>query len=401
MSKPAKRMLLVDYDDEVASALLFACYRSNPDCDVSVARTADDALQRLNQAAFDAIIANADGSGTDGVELLRTVKVRHPKVARIIIAERPDEDLMLKSLGIVHQYLAKPCSLRELMATVTRLGVLDHFFNKEPLRRVATEIQNLPSPPTISLRLTKELARSDATTDSVGAIIEQDANLTAKILQLANSAFFNLERPVVKVSEAVQVLGFNLAKSLALSLGVSASLASTPRAELNPDDLYRHSLCTGLIAQKIADDQGADQATTDAAFTAGILHDTGKLVFASALPELYAQAARLAADESLAQWQAEVRVFGAGHGEIGAFLLGLWGLPYPIVEAVAWHHEPRRHEPQAFDVLTAVHVADYLANQRVPSSHRHLTVKVDEAYIQSLGLTRQMDEWADVGASLA
>ncbi len=400
MPGPFKRILLTDRDHELALSLAFACTRRRLDWEVSVAPSGDEALDRLPQMRFDAIIADTSVPG-GGIELLQAVAERHPQIARIILSDQPNDELMLKALGVAHQYLAKPCALQELIATVARLGTLDHFFTKDPLRRVANRIRQLPSPPTVCFRLTKELARPEATTESVGAVIAQDANLTARLLQLANSAFFKPDRPVVKVSEAVQVLGFNLVKSLALSLGLATTLEAAPIGELSPERLYRHSLGTGLLAQTIARDQGADPAAIDAAFTAGVLHDTGKLIFASALPELYTKAVRLAADELIPQWEAEDNIIGAGHAEIGAYLLGLWGLPAPIVEAVAWHHEPRRHDPNGSNVLAAIHVADFLESRRLPASHRHLVVKIDEPYVGSLGLNGRIEEWAEMAGNLA
>jgi putative nucleotidyltransferase with HDIG domain len=191
-----------------------------------------------------------------------------------------------------------------------------------------------------------------------------------------------------------------MVRSLALSLGLFASLNGEAVGEINSDRLYLHSLSTGLLAQKILSDEGADSAVVDAAFTAGVLHDTGKLVLASALPELYRRALQLAADELIPQWQAEANVFGVSHAEVGAYLLGLWGLPPAIVEAVAWHHQPRRREPPALGALTAVHIADYLQSRHLPANRRPLVVQIDEAYIQALHLIDRISEWEDAAGRL-
>jgi putative nucleotidyltransferase with HDIG domain len=246
----------------------------------------------------------------------------------------------------------------------------------------------------------QELARPDATTGAIGEIIAQDASLTAKLLQLANSAFFALPQPVVSVPEAVQIIGFNLVRSLSLSLGLFASLNAEAIGECNSDRLYLHSLATGLLAQKILSDEGAAAETADAAFTAGILHDTGKLVLAAALPNLYRQALQLASDELIPQWQAEANVFGVSHAEVGAYLLGLWGLPPAIVEAVAWHHQPGRREPPVFGPLAAVHIADYLQSRHLPASRRPLVVQIDEPYMQALQLLERIDQWEQAAGRL-
>jgi putative nucleotidyltransferase with HDIG domain len=331
--------------------------------------------------------------GMSGLDLLRATMIRHPHTVRMLLLDRAEPELMLGTAGIAHQYLVKPCAPEDLLSTVCRLLALDQFFTSDPLRRVVARIQQLPSPPTIYFRLMQELASVNATTESIGNIIAQDASLTAKLLQLANSAFFAQSDPVMSVPEAVQIIGFNLVKSLSLSLGLYASLGAETVGEYSSDRLYLHSLATGLLAQKILSDEGADPKIVDAAFTAGVLHDTGKLVLAAALPELYLQALQLASDEMIPQWQAEANIFGVSHAEVGAYLLGLWGLPPAIVEAVAWHHQPRYREPPVFGALAAVHIADYLQSRHLPASRCPLVVQFDEPYMQALQLLERIESW--------
>ena len=400
MPPPRKRILLADQDEAVLTTLVTAASRHGADWEVLTASSGEDALALLTMRPFDVMIAGNRMADLSGLDLLRATMIRHPYMARIILLDQPEPELMLGALGTAHQYLVKPCAPGDLLSAVTRLMALDQFFTNQPLRRVVARIQQLPSPPTVYFRLMKELARLDATTESVGAIIAQDASLTAKLLQLVNSAYFGLGRRAASVPEAVQILGFNLVKSLSLSFSLFASLNPVSIGELNADRLYLHSLATGLLAQSIVAGETADPAMIAGAFTAGILHDTGKLVLASAMPELYAQAVRLAADELMPQWQAEANVFGVSHAEVGAYLLGLWGLPASIVDAVAWHHQPLRSEPTVFGALAAVHIADFLQSRHVPASRHPLVVEMDDWYIQTLRLTDRIDEWAEVAGRL-
>jgi putative nucleotidyltransferase with HDIG domain len=390
-----KRILLVDADDARAALLATACREHDPAWEMVTAGDGTEALARLESGKFDAVVAGTSSPGLSGIDLLRTIMVRHPRTARIVLADPFDDEQMLGSLGAAHQYLPEPCQPDELCGTLARLMELDVFLTNENLRRVVTRIQQLPCPPTIYFRVMKELAQPDATAGSVGALIAQDASLTAKLLQVSNSAFFGLERPVVSVPEAVQILGFNLVKCVALSHSLFASLNPPAVGELSPDRLYLHSLATALLAQRIALGENGDPAMVDAAFTAGILHDTGKLVLASALPDHYHRAVQLAADELIPQWQAEANVFGVSHAEVGAYLLGLWGLPAPIVEAVAWHHQPGRLESRVFGVLAAVHIADYLQSHLLPASQRRLAVELDVPYVERLNIHEKMGQWVD------
>jgi len=397
---PLKQILVACPDDAVLAMPAKAHCKNGLGWAISKVHSGSEALDVLDQASFDMVIASMDLPGMNGLDLLRATMIRHPQAVRVLLLDRPAPELIMNAVGIAHQYLVKPCLDDDLLATVCRLLALDQFFTSDTLRRVAARVQQLPSPPTIYFRLMQELARTDSTTESIGDIVSQDASLTAKLLQLANSAFFAVPQPVMSVPDAVQIIGFNLVRSLSLSLGLFASLNSEAIGECNSDRLYLHSLATGLLAQKILSDEGADSATIEAGFSAGVLHDTGKLVLATALPELYRQALQLANDELIPQWQAEANVFGASHAEVGAYLLGLWGLPPAIVEAVAWHHQPHRREPPSMGALTAVHIADYLQSRHLPANRRPLVVQMDDAYIQSLHLIDRISDWEDAAGRL-
>jgi putative nucleotidyltransferase with HDIG domain len=397
MHGQSKRILLVNDDGQTLDTYSTACLPYRADWEVTTANSGAAALDLMGQGVFDAVVADMRMPDMSGLELLRAAMFCHPQTARILLSELSGRDMIVGSLGIVHQYLPKPCAPGDLLSAISRLMVLDQFFTNDFLRLVVARVRQLPSPPRVYFQLMRELARADATTESVGAIIAQDSSLSAKLLQVANSAFFSPSQPVMSVQEAVQTVGFNLVKGVALSLSLFASLNPGAVDEVNADRLYIHCLATALLAQKIATDESAPQATVDAAFTAGILHDIGKLVLASSLPGLYRRAVQLAADELIPQWQAEANIFGVDHAAVGAYLLGLWGLPAPIVEAVAWHHEPTHRRAPAFNALTAVHVADFLQSHHWPSSPRSLIVKLDASYVQSLDLDERIARWAEVG----
>jgi putative nucleotidyltransferase with HDIG domain len=161
--------------------------------------------------------------------------------------------------------------------------------------------------------------------------------------------------------------------------------------------LWKHSMATGLLARRIAAAEGGDLGVIEAAFAAGVLHDIGKLVYGFSMPQLYKMALERAAEKNLPQWKAETEVIGASHAEVGAYLLGLWGLPAAIVEAVAWHHHPTERDPCEFSALTAVHVANYVHGRQTPSSEMPLPQSLDRDYVASLKLQTQLSTWEDPG----
>lgn len=243
-----KQILLAGPDDAALAMSVEAGRQTALGWMVSTVYSGSEALALLDQASFDLVIASMTLPRMNGLNLLRATMVRHPQTVRVLLLDQPEPALMLSTAGIAHQYLVKPCATDDLLTTVCRMLALDQFFTSDLLRRVVTRIQQLPSPPTIYFRPMQELARPEATTESVGRIIAQDASLTAKLLQLTNSAFFAHPHPVVNIPEAVQILGFNLVKSLSFSLGLFASLNGDVAGEYSSDRLYLHSLATGQPA---------------------------------------------------------------------------------------------------------------------------------------------------------
>jgi putative nucleotidyltransferase with HDIG domain len=164
--------------------------------------------------------------------------------------------------------------------------------------------------------------------------------------------------------------------------------------------LWKHSLATGLLARRIASAESGDVAVVEAAFTAGVLHDIGKLVLACSLPEPYAAVMERATARSLPQWKVETELIGASHAEVGAYLLGLWGLPASIVEAVAWHHQPQLQDPREFGALAAVHMADVIQSRETPSSLAALPASTDREYLESLKLDHPLGTWENSEARM-
>jgi putative nucleotidyltransferase with HDIG domain len=217
--------------------------------------------------------------------------------------------------------------------------------------------------------------------------------MTAKLLQLANSALFGLQRQVSHPAEAVLYLGMETTKSVLL-LAHSFSYFDRIRVEdFSVDELWKHSLQTGKFAQTIAADSGAGTEIASQSFTAGMLHDIGKLALAANLPEKFGQAVALARTKKAPLSETETEVIGASHGELGACLLATWGLPAPVVEGVALHHYPVQLLSQSFCPLTAVHVANGLNHETEPADRDRASSTVDRRYLSQMNLSGRLDEW--------
>jgi HD-like signal output (HDOD) protein len=223
--------------------------------------------------------------------------------------------------------------------------------------------------------------------------------MCAKVLQLVNSAFFGLSCHVSSPQQAVALIGIENLKALVLSLQVFSDFGGRFTQELG--FLWNHSMTTASFAKAIAQTQQSPRVMLDDAFTAGLLHDVGRLVLASAFGGEYQQVLKRAAEPGALLAGCEEKAFGCTHNAVGAYLLGLWGLADTIVEAVAWHHRPWHSQPSAFSALIAVHAADFYDNQMHVHAGCDENSAIDEPLLSQLGLQTQLLSWSNACQEVA
>jgi len=221
--------------------------------------------------------------------------------------------------------------------------------------------------------------------------------MSMKVLQLVNSAFFGLPCPVSSPQQACALIGIDNIKALVLSVHVFSQFEA--RIEKEVAILWKHSLQTAGLAKAIARSEGSARNQVDDAFAAGLLHDVGRLVVASACPDEFQQVARQASEQGSLP-VSEQAVLGCTHAQVGAYLLGLWGLPDPVVEAVGWHHDPARAAPAGFSALIAVHAADYYDHQIHAYPSFGEKPALDQDLLAKLALQDRVSEWAKVCQAL-
>jgi putative nucleotidyltransferase with HDIG domain len=262
------------------------------------------------------------------------------------------------------------------------------------LNELATKLKTLPTVSTVYQEVLAELNSPQASAASVAAAIERDLSMTAKVLQLANSTFFGSAERVSTCRHAVELLGLDTVKGLILSMEVFFRFERDGQCWYDVDALTRHSARVSRCAHAIARDHGASPQLLSEAATAGMLHDVGKLVLADALGAEYTSVLRDRFSGNLPIWQIEQETFGASHAEVGAYLLGLWGLPESVIAATAWHHRPSESGTREFSALTAVHAADVIAHQIERQSNPDRPVEPpDDDYLDSLALRDAMPRW--------
>jgi len=339
--------------------------------------------------------------GMDGVTLLEHVRQRFPNTARILLSGFSDAALETRAVLVTHRFLAKPCNASELRSAIDRVCAMQDLLSSPEIRKVVGAVGELPSLSDTYTHLTKTLQDPKTSIRQVTEIIERDIAMSAKVLQLANSAFFGLSRKINSLSSAVAFLGVETIKSLALTSEVFRVFVPDSRIPHSVcDSIQRHSLRTAAIASALPVERGSRDITAVAA----LLHDIGSLFLASAMPNEFTAILSQSSKRECRRFEVEEEVLGTTHAEIGAYLLGLWGIPDLAIEAIAHHHRPTRIPHTGFDCTTAVYVADLLATElddRVNGPEGTEMAESDRVNLETLGLLPNLPAFREVALQIA
>lgn len=378
------RVLFTDDDKLVLDGLRARLYRQSSRWQMVFVESAARAIAELERAPFDVIVTDMRMPGTDGAELLKLVSERWPGVVRIVLSGYAERDQVLRLVPVAQQYLSKPCDAQRLVAVIERCLGLRTVLPSEDLRSRVGRIRALPVMAGVHARLQANTASESLDVQEAAAIVASDPVTAAKVLQLANSAFFRLARPVSDIDQAVAYIGVAALRSVLTSSTVFIRWPEDgPMREVDFDRLQAHSHAMAAGARALA----GEAPWGDEALLAGLLHDIGYWVLAQEAPRELAEAILVAARERIALHAAEARVIGASHAQVGAYLLGIWGLPQSIVEAVAHHHDPAAVAQPEFNPLAALALARALLPSEESDAFAGGLVadaKVDASYLSSL-----------------
>ena len=352
-----KNIVFVDDERELLDGLRARLYKHRQDWNMQFLVSGDEAIAAFEKQPVDLIVSDVRMPGMDGGQLLTVVKQRWPNTIRIIVSGYSDPVQAVRLTSLAHQYVAKPCDGQQLENIIERCFNLQELLSEEPLRKMVGRIGKLPSMPKTYGRLQAALSQPSVTAAQIGDIVNADAALASKVLQITNSAFFRLRKPMVRIKDAVTYLGFATIRNLVLSAEiVSQWNAPQTLSGVDPEQLQNHAQFAAAACKSLA----GGRATPDDAWLAGLLHDIGYWVLMQECPNELAQAIELSRSQHLPLFECERQTAGATHAQIGAYLLGLWGLPYAVVEAVALHHTPLAVTPHGYDLLGALAVSHTL-----------------------------------------
>lgn len=383
------RILFVDDEPNILSGIRRILRPLRNEWHMAFCASGKEALEALEAGECDVIVSDMKMPGMDGAQFLSTIKDRHPDSIRIALSGETDANMVYRCVQHAHQYLAKPCDKDILTGTVQRALSLRELVQDEELKKVIANMTTLPSLPEAYSAIMEELQSEDPSLERIGRIIESDVAMSAKLLQIVNSAFFGLVRHVSSPAEAAMYLGVDVIRSLVLTTGVFSQFDD---AKVDPSALtaiWNHSMRVGALAKKIMMQVSGAKLLADYAMMGGLLSDVGMLVIAANFPDRFAEIQSRIDAGDLSEIDIEKDVMGHCHPEVGAYLLSIWGLPNPVVECVAYHHTPSACVETGFAPVSAVHIATAITQAGGSDDLPGL----DSDYVEKLGVTDKVPNW--------
>ena len=318
-----------------------------------------------------------------GVQLLEQVRHASPQTARIVLSGYAERAVVISALPVVHQYLSKPCDSETLRTAIERTLALAPLLAAPALRRLVGGLDRLPSVPALYWDLRRAATDPHVDLSSIAKIVEADPAMGTKVLQLVNSAYFGIGQHVASITHAIRLLGIETLGALVLSAGVFETQSLDEDRAKRILDVQQRSVAVARLASTLF---GAERIPQDELFTAGLIHNVGEMVLAMG------ETPPASLDEEVARSQrprhvVERELFGVSHAEIGAYLLGMWGMPSSVVEVAAYHHRPTDAPLNATRLVLAIHVADALVDidDRPPA--------IDMEFLARCGRANELQGW--------
>ncbi len=299
---------------------------------------ATSAMEVLSQLAVDVVVCETQLTASSGTQLLKQIQERYPRTTRMLFSGQALRAPAQEMVNYAHQFIPKPCTMEELVDVLERVTRIRDSINNPAMEALVNGLGNLPSLPQTYRELISALQDDSTTVKQIGQIISKDIGMSTKILQMVNSAFFGLPNKVASPEHAASLLGTETISNLALSAGVFTQLDEKLVKEFDLEALWQHSLAVASFSKRLAEAYGMSSQESEVPMLAGMLHDLGQVVLATCDTSEYRRIIQQSKKRNEPIHLVESESIWCSHAALGAYLMGLWGLPFTAVEAVALHH---------------------------------------------------------------
>jgi HD-like signal output (HDOD) protein/CheY-like chemotaxis protein len=389
MTTVKKRILFVDDEPAILAGLQNLLYKDRKRWDMVFALGGQLALDEIRKAPFDIVVSDMRMPGIDGAMLLNLIKDECPATVRIMLSGHADREAIVRALPALHQLLSKPCDATTLRSALERSLDGANVDRDTKIRRIVGGVDKLPTPPDLFFELSRLMQSPTTSVADVAKVVTRDPGLSAKLLQLVNSAYFGTGQATTSIQQAVALLGTDRLRYIALTASVFSSPPGVNGAGFSLEQMQQESMRAAWLARSFA-----EPAVRDEAFASTLLHDVGRVVLALAQGTNFrALSERVQGGETLLD--VELDVFGVTHADVGARLLAIWGLPTAIVDVVQYHHDPGSAPEASRALASIVHVADAIVHGESNE------MKLDLASLERAGHAHRVDGWLAIAKRMA
>ncbi len=391
-----RRILFVDDEPRILDALRRMLRSLRGEWEMVFAGGGTEALGCCASAPFDVVVSDAQMPGMDGTEFLREILRLYPDTVRMILSGQCSRDSAIRSVGVAHQFLSKPCDPERLKSAVRSVCTMRDRFRDVATRRALSCVQRLPSQAAAYAELV-ERVKSTARIECVAEIIARDVAMCAKAVQLVSSGFFGTPQRIMDPAHAARLLGLENIQAMMVASAAFVAGDSEGPGEGYLRLLNDHSRAVAAVAKQIAETVTGDGTLIATAHLSGMLHDIGALALLGSPFSRPQEAESATNSRAIATWE-EMEIGSEAAGpDASGYLAALWGLPDPIVQAVGYHRAPANCPDQTFGPLTAVHAAHALLEPS-ESAFRGEFAPLDMDYLRRTGYADHLQHWREICA---
>lgn len=397
-----KNILFVDDDENIISGIRRQLRPYRETWQLFFAENGNQALRIMQQNPVDLVISDMLMPEMRGDELFKKISQLYPGVIRVLLSGYADEETMQCALEVAHQHLIKPCNADTLREAITQIFDVQACVKNPRIIESMGDPNQLPSLPKIYRELTAALADERTTVNDLAGIFALDMVLSAKLLQLVNSAYFGLHRVVSNLGDAISMIGIKKLNSLVLSVHLKTAFPVTdPNMERYMQYLWADAVRVAELAKLISISEHQQQDRPDQAYLGGLLHNMGLLVFLSRGGDQLNTLMEQVKNTDIPVSDLETRIFGFNRSEAAAYILSLWKIPPRIIESILLQNTPSQASYDGVSALTAVHVAACLLKPAVMREcDRLFDITLDSRYLQRIDKLERLPDWQLLAAKV-
>ncbi len=350
-------ILTVDKNPNILSQISELLHSSQFEGKYYFTQTIDEAFSIIEQNEISIVICDLNIPHINGVDFLEVLKSDFPSIVRIVLFDHENQiELLLKSVVSAHKFISKPIDSKNFYKVITQTLLLNSFLIDTNVLNILNQIESFPSLPQTYIEIEEELNKENFAIKNISDIVHKDMAIATRILQVVNSPLFGLAKNITDIQQAISLLGITMLKSLILYTQIFRSFEGNMRVENIQKEIWEHSLKVANTSKLLVANFG-NRNEIETAFISGLLHDVGKIIIINNEKFIF-DILELMKSENIEYNEAEYKILGTSHAEIGAYLLSLWGLPNIIVDSVKNHHKISKIENNIISVETAVFIAN-------------------------------------------